>query len=155
MQKIGGDISIIGYSVTLYMIATGILIILIGKLSDKWKKEWITIFGYAIFSITAIGYIFISHTWQLFILQIISALGTACLASPLTALMSHSIDKKHEGLQWAIEGGGSKIVIGLAIFVGTFIITYLGFTILFVIVFILDITAMLVQLQLIVNKKKS
>ena len=153
VQKIGGDILTIGYSTTIYMVATGILIIVVGKLSDRWNKEWITIFGYAVFAISALGYLFISHPWQLFILQIISALGTACLASPLTALMSHSIDKKNEGIQWALDGGGSKIVVGLAVFLGTYTVKYLGFTTLFIIIFILNIIAMLIQLQLVFNVK--
>ncbi|MEI7765469.1 MAG: MFS transporter [bacterium] len=154
VQKIGGDILTIGYSTTLYMIATGILIIVIGKLSDSWNKEWLTTTGYALFAVSALGYLFISHPWQLFILQIIAAFGTALLASPLTVLMAHNIDKKNEGLEWALGGGGSKIVVGLAVLMGTYLVKFFGFTTLFITIFTLDILAMLVQLQLVINKKK-
>jgi len=154
VQKIGGGILTIGYSTTIYMLATGLLIIAIGKLSDSWSKEWITTCGYAIFALSATGYIFISHPWQLFVIQIISAFGTACLSSPLTSLMSHNINKEHEGFQWALEGGGDKIVTGLAVLAGTFLVKYLGFNILFLIIFIFDLTAVLIQLQLIINNRK-
>ncbi|MCX6752967.1 MAG: MFS transporter [Candidatus Nomurabacteria bacterium] len=153
VQKIGGDILTIGYSTVIYMIATGILIIAIGKLSDKWNKEWITIFGYTLFALNALGYIFISHPWQLFILQIISALGTACLTSPLTVLMAHNVNKNKEGLEWALSGGGNKIIIGLAVLAGTYLVKYLGFTTLFITIFTIDSIAVLIQLQLIFKKK--
>ncbi len=154
VQKIGGSISIIGYSTTLYMIVSGILIILVGKLSDSLNKEWVTVCGYALFAVNALGYIFISHPWQLFILQVIAALATACLASPLTALMAHNIDKKNEGLEWALGGGGNKIVTGLAVLAGTFLVKYFGFIILFITISIINMVAMLTQLQLIMNKNK-
>lgn len=153
VQKIGGSILTIGYSTTLYMIASGLLIILIGKLSDVLNKEWITVCGYSLFAISALGYLFISHPWQLFVLQIIAALGTACLASPLTALMAHNINKKHEGLQWALGRGGDQIVVGLAVFVGTFLVKYFGFTTLFIVMFTINLMAVLAQLQLVINKK--
>ena len=54
VQKIGGSITTIGYSTTTYMFATGILIIIIGKLSDSWSKGWITAFGYGFFAINAL-----------------------------------------------------------------------------------------------------
>lgn len=153
VQKIGGSVLTIGYSHTIYLILSGFLIIAIGKLSDKWNKEWITVFGYSLFTVSSLGYIFISHPWQLFVLQIIAAIGTACLASPLTSLMSHNISKKNEGFQWALGGGGEKIVIGLAVLVGTYLVKYFGFTTLFIIIFIIDAMATLLQLQLVINKK--
>lgn len=154
VQKIGGDILTIGYSTTFSMIATGLLIVAVGKLSDRWSKEWITIVGYSFFALSALGYIFISHTWQLFILQILSALGTACLASPLQVLTAHNVDKKEEGLQWALGGGGNKIIIGLAVLSGTFLVKYFGFTILFITILAFDLMAVFIQLQLVMNKKR-
>ena len=152
VEKIGGSVLTIGYSHTLYLISSGFLIIVIGKLSDKLNKEWITILGYFLFMISALGYIFISHPWQLFILQIIASIGTACLASPLTSLMSHYINKKDEGFQWALSGGGEKIVIGLAVLVGTYLVKYFGFVVLFITIFIFDTIATILQLQLVINK---
>jgi MFS family permease len=153
VQKIGGSLLTIGYSHTIYLISSGFLIILVGKLSDKWNKEWITVLGYSLLAISALGYIFISHPWQLFVLQIIAAIGTACLASPLTSLMSHNINKENEGFQWALSGGGEKIIIGLAVLIGTYLVKYFGFTILFIIIFIIDTIATLLQFQLVINKK--
>ena len=154
VQKIGGDVLTIGFSTTLYMIVSGILIIIFGKISDLWNKEWLTIIGYSIFAISSVLFIFVTHPWQLFALQMVSAVGSACLTSPLSTLMAHSVSRKSEGLQWALNGGGNKIIIGLSVIIGTFIVKYFGFTILFIVNFVLDAIAVFVQLQLVINKKR-
>jgi MFS family permease len=153
VQKIGGSILTIGYSYTLTMLATGILIIIIGRLSDTLNKEWVTICGYSLYALGALGYLFVSRPWQLFVLSVVFAIGTACLSSPLQALMSRVISKKQEGLQWALAGGGDKIILGLSVLAGTLIVKYSGFETLFIIMFILQVLAVLVQLQLLINKK--
>jgi len=122
VEQIGGSILDMGYSVTVFSICTGILMIIVGKLSDKINKELITIAGYALYALGSILYLIISSPWQLFVLQIVFAFGTACLSAPLTALFAKYITKGKEGLQWGLEGGGSYIVVGLAVFFGTFII---------------------------------
>jgi MFS family permease len=153
VQKIGGDILDIGYTTAFYLIATGFLIIFVGKISDKINKELITIAGYLLGALGSLGYLFVSHPWQLFGLQIIFALGAACLSAPLSALFSKFIDKKQEGLQWALEGGGSKIVVGLSVLVGTALVKFFGFQTLFITMFILQLVATFVQAKLCRNKK--
>jgi len=148
VQKIGGSILDIGYSVTLYCITTGILIILVGKMSDRVNKKHITTLGFLLGAIGNFGYIFISHPYQLFMLQIVFAISTACLAAPLSALFATFIQKEKEGLQWALEGGGSKIIIGLSVLAGTFIVNYLGFTVLFLTMGALQLVATGLQMRL-------
>jgi len=153
VQKIGGSILTIGYAHTLTLVSTGILIIVAGKLSDSFNKEWVTICGYSLYALGSLGYLFISHPWQLFLLSIVFALGTACLSSPLKTLISHAINKKNEGLQWALAGGGERIILGLSVLIGTMIVKYSGFKILFIIMFILQIIVVLIQLQLVLKKQ--
>lgn len=153
VQNIGGGILTIGYSHALSMVATGVLIIIFGRLSDAWSKEWMTIIGYSLYALGALSYLFVSHPWQLFVLSIVFAIGTACSASPLQALMAHAVSKKQEGLQWALSGGGTQIILGFSVLSGALIVKYSGFTTLFVIMFILQLAAVFVQVQLL-NKKK-
>lgn len=60
----------------------------------------ITILGYGFYALGSILYLMISSPCQLFVLQIVFALGTVCLAAPLTALFAKYIQKGKEGLQW-------------------------------------------------------
>lgn len=148
VEKIGGSILDMGYSITVFSICTGILMIIIGKISDKINKELITIAGYALYALGSILYLVISNPWQLFVLQVVFALGTACLSAPLTALFAKYIQKGKEGMQWGLEGGGSYIVVGISVFIGTLIVNQWGFKPLFLTMFLVQISATLVQTRL-------
>lgn len=154
VEQIGGSILDIGYSVTVFSICAGILMILVGKVSDKVSKEIITIFGYLFYALGSLLYLTISTPWQLFALQVVFAFGTACLSAPLTALFAKYITKGKEGLQWGLEGGGSYIVVGIAVFIGTIIVNQWGFATLFITMFIIQMTAVLIQTKLYLATKK-
>lgn len=143
VQDIGGDILDIGNSMALYSITTGVLIILFGKLSDSGKKELYATIGFGVSALGTLGYIFIQTPFQLYLLQLVFAVSTALLMGPLSALFAEHIEKKNAGLMWALEGGGSKILVGFGLMLGTYITYRFGFTVVFSFVFVLQIIAML------------
>ena len=55
VQNIGGTILDIGYSMTIYSILTGLLIIGIGKISDSVNKKAITVIGFLLFALGNFG----------------------------------------------------------------------------------------------------
>ena len=138
----------LGYASTLFCIATGVLMIIVGKYSDRHNKYLITIFGFFMYVVASLWYLIISSPWHLYVLQIIQAVGTACLSAPLTVLFSRFIQKGKEGTQWGLEGGGSFIIVGAAVFIGTLVVNFLGFKILFLAMFAVQITATLIQTRL-------
>lgn len=148
VKEIGGNILDMGFTVTVFGFCTGIMMILMGKLSDKINKEIITIFGYGCYALGSLLYLIISSPWQLFILQIIFAIGTTCLSAPLSALFAKHINKEKEGEQWGMEKGGSFIAVGVASLLGTLIINEWGFKALFSIMFAIQIIATLIQSRL-------
>lgn len=154
VQEIGGTVLDIGFTVTVFAVCTGILMILVGKFSDKLNKELIAVFGYFLYAIGSLLYLAISSPWQLFGLQIIFAVGTACLTGPLTALFAKYIQKGKEGEQWGFEGGSSYIAVGMASFFGALIVNAWGFQVLFLIMFTIQIIATFVQLKLYFESKK-
>lgn len=137
-----------GYSATLYSVAVGVFIILVGRVSDRLNKKWITVFGLFLAAVGNFGYLFISHPYQLFILQIIFAVSGACLAAPFSTLFTKYIQKEKEGFQWALEGGGTRIIIGLSVLMGTFIVHYSGFSTLFILMGTLSLAAAGIQMRL-------
>ena len=154
VDDIGGSILDIGYTVTIFSIVAGLLMILVGKISDKINKELITIFGYLLYAVSSLGYLLIQSTWHLFILQIVIAVAVACLSAPLHALYAQYIEKKNEGFQWGLDNGGSMIVVGLAVFAGTLIVNHWGFTVLFISMFIIQLCAALIQTKLFIHSNK-
>lgn len=154
VERIGGSLLDIGFTVTVFSMCTGVLMILIGRISDKLNKELITVFGYGLYALGSLLYIFISSPWQLFILQVIFAIGTACLSAPLIALFSKYIQKGKEGAQWGLEGGGGFLAVAVASFIGTIIVNQWGFQILFILMFIIQVSATIVQVQLYISTRK-
>lgn len=152
--RIGGSLLDIGYTASVFGFATGISIMVVGKISDKINKELVTVFGYVFYALGSIGYLVISTPWQLFILQVVFALGTACLAAPLVALFSKFIQKGKEGAQWGLEGGSSFIAVGVSVLVGTWVVNYFGFQTLFLIMFGIQVLAVLVQTKLYFETRK-
>lgn len=148
VQKIGGSILDIGFTVTVFAICTGVLMILVGKISDRLNKELVAVVGYGCFALGSLGYLIISQPWQLFILQILFAIGTACLSAPITALFAKYIQKDKEGEQWGFESGGSYIAVGVASFCGSLIVNAWGFTALFLAMFVIQACATMVQARL-------
>lgn len=147
VAKIGGSLLDLGYTATVFSICTGILMIIVGKISDRLNKELVTIVGYSFYALGTLLYLLISKPWQLFILQVVFAFGTACLSAPLTAVFAKHLTKGKEGLQWGLEGGGGRIMAGLAVLVGTFIIHQWGFRVLFSIMLTIQIIGTLIQIK--------
>ncbi|PIR78325.1 MAG: hypothetical protein COU28_02135 [Candidatus Magasanikbacteria bacterium CG10_big_fil_rev_8_21_14_0_10_36_16] len=74
-QRIGGDILDITSAWAVYMLVTGFLTIYIGKISDKFNKEKIMIFGYALNAFFTFTYLFVDSSLKLFVVQ--AGLGLA------------------------------------------------------------------------------
>jgi MFS family permease len=144
VQNIGGDILDVGNTMALYSIMTGILIILFGKLSDHGRKELYATMGFALSAVGTLGYVIIATPLQLYFLQIVFAISTALLSAPFSALFAEHIEKSKAGLLWALEGGGSKIIFGIGLLLGTFITYRFGFVTVFVIVFLFQTCATLI-----------
>jgi len=131
-QKIGGSILDISGAWTVYLIVTGILVIIVGKISDTLiSKERLLIAGYFLNCIFTFAYIFIKSPFELFIVQ--AGLGvSAALATPTwSALFARHESKKNDGFDWGLAGGSTYLVNAVAVFTGGIIINYFSFNVLF------------------------
>lgn len=155
VKNIGGSILDIGYTTTIFSIGAGCFMILIGKISDKLNKELITIFGYLLYACGSLGYLIIQNPWQLFLLQVIFSFAVACLSAPLSSLYARYINKEQEGLQWGLDNGGTMIVVGLSVFIGTFIVNRWGFNLLFLSMFFIQLFGALFQGKLYLESRKT
>jgi MFS family permease len=154
-ESIGGDVLEITWAWAIYLFVTGIFMIFIGRLSDKYvSKEKLMITGYALNTIFTFGYLFVSSPWHLFIVQ--AGLGIAwSLGTPTwDALYARHEDKKHDGSAWGFADGLPAIITGLAIVIGGLIVTYLSFKTLFIVMGIIQIIATLYQTRIFLMKDK-
>ena len=154
-ERIGGNVLDISWAWATYLFVTGIMFIFIGKLSDKeFKKEKLLVLGYFLNAIFTFSYLFVSTTTHLLIVQ--AGLGVAlALASPTwMSLYAKYEDKKHDGYAWGIFGGESYIFTAIAIIVGGLVVTFYSFTILFIIMGIVQTMAAIYQAQILRKKLK-
>jgi len=152
-QRIGGDILDITSAWAVYMLVTGFLTIYIGKISDKFNKEKIMIFGYALNAFFTFTYLFVDSSLKLFVVQ--AGLGlAAALATPTwDSLYAKYEDKKNDGLEWGLATGAASIVTGFAIIIGGVILKYSSFVILFLIMGTIQVLATLFQIKILKKNK--
>lgn len=147
--NIGGTIVDAGISWAIYSIFLGILTIGIGRMEDhKLDKRKMVFFGYVFVAFCTLGYIIIQSPWQLFLLQFLIGTGVAILTPAWYALFGIFEDDGLEASEWSFWSGGRNIAIGLAALFGGILVNSFGWTFLFIVMFIFQITAAFLALEL-------
>ncbi|TSC56456.1 MAG: major facilitator superfamily protein [Parcubacteria group bacterium Gr01-1014_18] len=149
-EKIGGDILDVTWAWAIYLIITGVFVILVGKYSDYYSKEKIMIAGYALTALCTFSYIFVETPLHLFIVQAILGLAVA-LCNPTWYALYSKYSPKDSGFTWGLADGQAKILIGLAILAGGFIVENYSFDTLFIIMGTLQVAATLYQIKILNN----
>ncbi len=152
-ERIGGDILEITWAWATYVLAIGILTLILGKYSDKCNKGKMMILGYGLNAIFTLGYLFVKTPVSLLLVQ--AGLGLACaLATPTwDALYSEHVNRKKEGNAWGLADGLPYLVTGISIIIGGLIVTYYSFNYLFITMGIIQILATIYQARILYFKK--
>lgn len=153
--RVGGNVLDISWAWAIYLLTTGVLEIVIGKISDRIGHARLMIAGYALNAIFTFGYLFIHSPKELFIVQ--AGLGVAlALADPTwDALYAKYEDRRRAGYIWGLEHGTEELITGISIFVGGLIVNYFSFTALFVIMGVIQTVGTVYQAKILyVNHAK-
>lgn len=149
-ERIGGSILDISVAWAVYLVTTGILIILIGELSDRrGKHEELVTIGFALNALFTFGYIFVKEPFHLFIVQAGLGIATALSTATWNSLYAKYEDKKRSGYNWGLAVGQANIATGIAIVIGGLIVARYSFTVLFITMGIIQIIATLYQSRII------
>ncbi len=152
-EKVGGDILDITWAWATYLIITGVMYIVVGKLLNrKSYKVKAMVFGYVLNALFTFGYLFVSSPIQLFIVQaglgIAEAIGTPAWDS----LYAKNLPDDMDSYAWGLSTGQSQIVTGVAFGIGGLITHFISFEVLFITMGIIQLTAALVTAQLLFKK---
>lgn len=147
-ERIGGSVLDISWAWAIYLIVTGSFVILIGRYSDHHSKEKIMIGGYALTALFTFGYLLVQTPAHLFAIQ--AGLGFAlALCNPTWyALYDKYSSQKSAGMIWGLADGEAKILTGVAIVIGGFIVNTFSFETLFIVMGILQTAATLYQMKI-------
>lgn len=147
-QKIGGDIFDITWAWATYLIVAGVLIIVIGKLSDKISKNKLVFCGYVLNAIFTFCYLFVNNPRSLLLIQIGLGIAAAMATPTWNALYSKYENKNKDGFLWGLADGGSQIFTGLAIIIGGLIVVNFSFNMLFIIMGIIQTIAVVLLIPI-------
>ena len=149
VKEIGGDILAAGSAWAIFMIVSGIGILFMGRLQDKFKsnKNFI-ILGYLFTSLAYLGYFFVSNVIQLFLVQVLLGIGEMIVVPARDSFYTKYLDKKKMASQWAAWESLWFIIAGIAALLGAFIANKFGFKSLFLTMFFLSLLGLIISTQL-------
>jgi MFS family permease len=149
VEDIGGGLIETGISWSIFMIISGIGIIIIGKLTDLLEKdELILVIGFSLGTFGNLGYLFITNKYELFILQVIFGIAHAITAPAFDSIYSKGLEKGKFAYQWSLCESVFLIFGGIGAIIGGIVASLYGFRTLFISMFIFGIIGVLLSLQL-------
>jgi len=133
-EEVGGNIFDITYAWAIFLIVTGVGIIIVGKLSDWLGRQILMLIGYVCSTIFTFGYLWVNSPSDLFIIQAGLGVGLALSQPTWMALYDkYSGDGRNDGLLWGLTDGLAYTFSGIAIVLGGVIVTHFSFDTLFIV----------------------
>ena len=149
VQKIGGDILAAGTAWAVFMIISGVGILLTGNILDRLKRDKpAIILGCALESLAFLGYFLVSNITQLFLAQVLLGISAVIKVPAYDSFYTKYLEKGKFGSQWAAWEGLGYIVYGIAAVIGAFLAKIFGFKILFLIMFFISLIGLFLSTQL-------
>lgn len=149
VKDVGGDIIAAGAAWSTFMLISGVGILLMGKVEDKFKSDRkFIILGYGLTSLGFLGYFFVSSVMHLFLVQVILGLGTMILVPARDTFYTRYLEKEKFASQWAAWESLWFIVAGIAALIGAFLAKIFGFKTMFLIMFFISLIGLAVATQL-------
>lgn len=152
VQKIGGDLLDASTTFAFFMFTAGVVVFLLGMWEDKSKhQKKFVIAGYGLGVIGALGYLFVTSTTGLFMVQIILGVAIAMKDPAYDALFSTG--QKHLALAWGEWEAVDYFALGGGALMGGLIADHYGFHVLLWCMFGLSLFAFLLSMLLLQYKK--
>lgn len=134
-----------GFAALVYWISKSFVEIPIGRFLDKTPGEkddfWFMILGLFIVGITPLGYLISTEPWQIYLFQVMHAVGMAMTLPSWLAIFTRHIDKGKEAFEWSMETTSISMGAGIAGGLGGVVASMFGFKILFIFVAFLTFIA--------------
>lgn len=138
-ERIGGSILDVSWAWAIYLIVTGVFVVIVGTFSDHYSKERILIAGYFLTAVFTFAFLFVDSTVGLFLVQAGSGFALALCNPTWYALYGKHSDKKYAGKVWGLADGEGKIMNGIAIVLGGYIVKSYSFEALFIIMGVIQL----------------
>ena len=132
VKDIGGDLLDASVAYTTYSIATGLAMMVFGKMQDKSKdKKLLMVLGFILVGCSYFYYMFVTDMWGLLIAQVAIGIGNAMYTPAHDMLYARHLDKGKDGSQWGTWEAMYNFAVAAGAFLGGLIAVNFGFTALF------------------------
>ena len=153
VQDMGESISFAGFSWALFMITTGICMLLISKWESTIKHhEKLYAAGALLRAVVFLSYAFMGSIYQLLGTQLIFGFSYALSGPAFYSLFTKNVDHNNSIIHWARWEACTVIGTGIAALIGGFFIESFGYEILFILMAALSVGISVVMWNL--QKKK-
>lgn len=121
-QNVGAPITALGFAISIYWITKSILQLPVARYLDKNHGElddyYAIIGGLALTTIAVYLYYFVNSIWQIYFLQVLSAIGDSFIIPPLFAIFARHLDRDQEAFEGALRSSfsyGAGAALGSAL----------------------------------------
>ncbi len=144
VEHIGGDIRTAGKAVLLFSIVIGGVTCIAGHIESRLQKDrFFMIAAQAMMCVGYAGYFYVRTPVELYVVQVILALGGAFQSPVLCSLYQHSIPAEKSSYYWGIWNGLYQVAVGVGALCGAYIVHHAGYQQMFSAMFIVSIACLI------------
>ena len=132
-EKIGGTILTAGIAWSIFLIVLGVFGFVTAKFIDNLSLKKVAITTSVVHAVLILSYVFVSHVWQLYVLQFLIGIVGALNFPAWDAWFTNMQDENKKGASFSLMHATNNIGRGLAAIVGSSIAFFLGFKMLFLV----------------------
>lgn len=134
----GGNAFAAGISISVALIVKSLLEIPFGKIEDHHSKKRYLLMGTFIISFVPLGYFFINHVYQLYMVQFVYGVGAAMAFPAFGALFLRYLNRGKEAYEWSVYGTIVGLGSAITAFLGGLVVQKFNFDTLFLVTFIVS-----------------
>jgi len=137
IEKVAGATLItVGAAAAIYWLLKSVLQLPISNYLDRTPGEkddlYSLILGLLVAAFSALLFALVNQVWQLYVVQVLHAVGFALYAATWPAIFSRHLDKERVSFDWALDSTAAGVSAGTSGFLGGIIANWLGFQAVFV-----------------------
>jgi MFS family permease len=148
----GATLEIVGIATAVYWTSRVVSVIPLSRLMDKIKGEkdeyYLMLLGTFFISALPLCYIFITQAWQVYIVQFFNAVAFSLVIPAWRVIFTKNMDKNRVGFEWSLDDVGVGLATAIAAALGSMVAERMGFEYLFIFIFLVGFSSVLVLLLL-------
>jgi predicted MFS family arabinose efflux permease len=138
VRQIGGDLRTAGNAICIFSIIIGVFTCVAAKIENKIKRDEVfVVFAQGFMAIGYIGYFFVHHPWQLYLVQAWLGIGGAIQAPALYAMYHNYMPAEKSTSNWGIWTGFYNISIGIGSLISAYVTQATDFYTTFALMFVI------------------